>query len=734
MKKTALAIALLLVTATTALADGIIVPIMPPRPDPRIPPNFRVNVKYHHVDVAITDPVAITKIDQVFVNPAPVEIEADYIFPIPENAAISRFVAFLGGKKMEGELLDAAQARRVYEDIVRRRKDPALLEYSDRGMYRMRIYPIPAHGEVRMQIEYEQTLKSDGGTVEYLYPLNTEKYSGADLEDCKVELNVTSFENIGTVYCPTHDITTERLGEKTMKAVYRDENVRPDKDIVFYFTRQKSDFGFQLLTYRERGEKDGFFLGILSPPLESRDGDMAKNVIFVLDSSGSMRGQKIAQAIEALRFCLGSLNRGDRFNIIDYDDSVRPYKTDLIDATKANVADALAFADDLDAGGGTNIYDALDTACRMLRPSANPTYILFLTDGLPTVGNTDIEQIIKNTTALNEARARIFVFGVGYDVNTNLLDRLAQGNHGLPEYVTPEEDIEAKVSRLASKISRPALTDLALSFNPKRIHDVYPSPVPDLFYGSEIIFTGRYDADGPSHAIVTGKIGSRDVRYEFPVSFAGREANDEFIPLLWANRRIGFLLQELRMHGQNQELLEEVIALSKKYGIITEYTSFLVTGDERVIAHNLHMPAPEAARTERDAISKMMAPQTGESAVGQSSRNQKQATADNFIAPKEIIVGGETRQLTNITQVGSQAFYQVGSNWIQSNLTEDKYDIEVKRFSEAYFQILDKDPSLGRYLGLGSEVRLQVGSQVVQISDNGKERFSASELAALFEK
>jgi Ca-activated chloride channel family protein len=733
MKKTILSIALLIVLTSLAFADGIIIPILPPAPDPRIPQPFpRVNIKYHHVDVEITDPVAITRIDQAFVNPYPREIEADYIFPIPENAVISRFVAYLGGRKMEGELLDAAQARRVYEDIVRRQRDPALLEYSGRGMYRMRIYPIPARGEVRLQIEYEQTLKSDGGTVEYIYPLNTEKYSGSNLEDCKVEVKVSSFEDIGTIYCPTHNITSERLGERTMKAVYRDENVRPDKDIVFYFTRQKSDFGFHLLTYREPGQKDGFFLGILSPPLESRNKDTNKNIIFVLDSSGSMRGEKIRQAIDALKFCLEGLNPGDRFNIIDYDDSVKPYSKGMIAASRANIAEAVAFADRLEASGGTNIYDALQSACRMLAPDNNPTYILFLTDGLPTVGNTDIEQIIKNTTTLNESRARLFVFGVGYDVNTNLLDRLAEGNHGLPEYVTPEEDIEAKVSRLAGKISRPALTDLTLSFNPKRISDVYPAPVPDLFYGSEIIFTGRYDQDGPSHAVIGGMVGGREVRYEFPVSFAGRENNDEFIPLLWANRRIGYLLQELRLHGQNDELLEEVIRLSKRYGIVTEYTSFLVTGDEHYMARQLFMPAPENARENKDAIRNMMAPQSGEAAVGQSNRNQKQAMADNFIAPQNIIVKGEEKRLSNVIQIGAQAFYQVGSNWIQGGLADDKFDIQIKRFSEAYFQLLDKDPLLGKYLGLGNEVRLKIGSQVVQIADAGVERLSEREIKSMF--
>jgi Ca-activated chloride channel family protein len=728
MKRIIFSLLIMAIGAAAVHADGIIIP----RPQPWMPPNPAVNIKYHYVDVEINDPVALTKIDQVFVNPFSREIEADYIFPVPEDAAISRFVAWLGGHKMEAELLDAAQARRIYEDIVRRRRDPALLEYAGQGMYRLRIYPIPASGDVRIQIEYEQTLKSENGTVEYAYPLNTEKHSGSNLEECRVEVSVSSFDNLGSFYCPTHHVTVERTGDKSFRAKYNEKNVKPDKDIIFYFTRQKSDFGFQLLSYREPGRGKGFFLGILSPPLWGRQEKVNKNVIFLLDSSGSMRGEKMRQAIDALKFCLQGLNDGDRFNIIDYDDTVRPFRQGLVSAAKAAVDDAISFADLIEASGGTNIYDALASACRMIPRSGDPTYIIFLTDGLPTVGNTDIQQIIGNTTALNEGRARLFAFGVGFDVNTQLLDKLSQQNHGLPEYVLPSEDIEVKVSRLASKISHPALTDLALSFNPKQVYDVYPSPVPDLFYGSEIIFTGRFDENGPSHAVLAGKIGGKDVRYEFPVVFGDGSGRQEFIPLLWANRRIGYLLQEMRLHGTNDELLSEVIELSKKYGIITEYTSFLVTGDERSRRENIALDSRTISRERKSAISSYMAPQAGESAVTQSFGLQKQTQADQ-VAPSGVAnIGGVEQRFTNITQVGAQAFFQVGNNWIQGDLTGDKFDMQIKRFSQAYFQLLDKAPSLGRYLGLGNEVRLQIGTQVVQVSDTGKETLSEKEMHLLF--
>jgi len=729
MRRLMAAVIFIMAMTVTAMADGMIIP----HPKPGMPPRPRVNVKYHHVEVEINDPVAITRIDQVFVNPFGMELEADYIFPIPENASISHFVAWLGGHKMEAELLDANEARAIYEEIVRRRKDPALLEYAGRGMYRMRIYPIPANGEVRIKLQYEQTLKSDYGTVTYLYPLNTEKFSMSNLQECKIDIDVKSFDKVGSVYCPTHTVKSERKGDKEMTVSYLEKNVKPTEDFILHFTRQKSDFGFHLLSYREPGKNDGYFLGILSPPLSNNSKTVQKNMIFILDSSGSMRGDKMRQAKEALKFCLLGLNPGDRFNIIDYNDNVKPYRSTLMDAVKGNLDDAIEFTGNIDAGGGTNIYDALARACEMIPRDGNPSYLIFLTDGLPTVGNRNIEDIIRNTSRLNESRARLFAFGVGFDVNAHLLDRLSEENSGVPEYVLPSEDIEVKVSRLASKISHPAMTDIKLAFGSDNGYEIYPEKIPDLFYGSEVIIAGRYRHTGKSEAVLTGKIGSENVDYRYPVEFASGSMEDEYIALLWANRRIGYLLQEMRLHGTNDELLTEVIELSKKFGIITEYTSFLVTGDDQLMANRYwEAEAPVLRRKLQENVDGLGKAQVGKKAIRQSSNLYDQANLAQAPAAYEVEIDEQKHEITNAQQVGVQAFYQSGNNWIQSGIDKDSTDLEIKRYSTAYFQIIEKDPSLGRYLAVGDEVRLQIGSQVVQISDSGKENLSAEELRELF--
>ncbi|MCP4581425.1 MAG: VWA domain-containing protein [candidate division Zixibacteria bacterium] len=738
MRQATLVVLMVMIMASIASADGVLIPVLPqPIPvnwRPYITPKANFNVKYHEVNVEIDDPVALTKIDQVFTNPYNRELEANYIFPIPENAAISRFVAWLNGRKMEAELLDAKQARKIYEDIVRQRKDPALLEYAGRGMYKLRVYPIPARGEVRIQLEYEQALKSDNGTVEYLYPLNTEKYSGANLEKCTVDINIKSFEKIGAVYCPTHTTKSERKGDREFSVVYDERNVRPNKDLIVYFTRHNRDFGFHMLSYREPGDNTGYFLGILAPPLENDKPEISKNIIFILDSSGSMRGEKFEQAQAALRFVLRGLNPDDKFNIIDYDDSVIPFKPNLVGASKTNIDGALEFARRVEPEGGTNIYDALAWACDMIPRGDTPTYMLFLTDGRPTVGTTDINRIVENTTSKNENRARLFVFGVGFDVNAHLLDRLSEENNGLPEYVLPEEDIEVKVSRLAAKISRPALTDIVLTFDSAKTSHLYPNPLPDLFYGSEIIVTGRFDGQGSDQAIIKGKIAGKNVTYEFPIKLESGTLTDDFIALLWANRRIGYLTQQMRLHGTSGELIAEVVRLSKKFGIVTEYTSFLVEGDDQYTAEEI------ISRNDVDYYStalgsnirKKSRDQSGKLAVNQSSNLNYQANQSSMSSPNSINIDGVDREFSNVSQVGSQGFFQAGSNWIQGDLEGDKFDIEIKNYSAAYFQVLDQDPNLGRYLGLGNQVRMRIGSQVVQFDDNGKEKLTDEELKLLF--
>jgi Ca-activated chloride channel family protein len=715
-----LAAVIALIIPCLAHADGLIIPL-PPIGKPVPPP---LSIKYHHVEVQIDDQIARTRVDQVFRNNFGGELEGTYIFPIPPGGVINDFSMYVGGEKVEARLLDREAALKIYEDIVRKQRDPALLEYAGRDIFKARVYPIPAFGEKRIGLAYAELVRKDGDLCSYRYSLDTEKFSRDPLEDVKVEVTITSKTTILSVYSPTHQIEVERVSPNKVVVSHREEDSKPDRDFILYYRLSKEAVDVSVLTYKEKGE-EGYFLALISPSVWGVDEKiLPKDVVFVFDRSGSMAGEKIEQAVSSLQFCLNSLNEGDRFALVTFNDQVEEMSHSLLPASRRNVQDAKDFVRRISASGGTDIDAALSSALAMLESGSRPRMVLFLTDGLPTVGITDIPEIVSRALDSGSKGTRIFTFGVGYDVNTTLLDRLANESKGSAEYVRPGEDIESKVSSLYSKIMNPVLTDISIDFGSVDAGDVYPRVIPDLFKGSQLIVVGRYADSGRTKVVLEGKMEGKTRRFEYSVTFGNGAQGNEFIPLLWASRKIGYLVDEIRAHGRNEELVEEIVRLSKKFGIMTEYTSFLVDKDVTIAGVKLY----EEARTAMAPAEKA----AGGWAVNQSinAKRMKDATSTAFNTYYDA--SGTEQEFRNVTQVGSKAFFQQSGNWVETTLKSKSNAITVKRFSKAYFQLLQVDPSAGAYLALGQNVLFNMGKQAVQIDESGKEVFTEAELAKLF--
>ncbi|RME87432.1 MAG: VWA domain-containing protein, partial [Anaerolineae bacterium] len=485
---------------TPARADGIIIPEPPicePGPCPMPPlPMKQLVIRYHRVTVTIHDQIAVTRVDQVFYNPNDWEVEGTYVFPLPEGAVVNEFTLWVDERPVEGEILDAEQARQIYEETVRSLRDPALLEYADRGAVKASIYPIPPGGERRIELEYTQALTAENGLVRYVYPLNTEKFSAWPLESVSISVDIRSTgAPIRAVYSPSHEVSINRAGEGHVTVGYEENNVTPETDFVLYYSLGEQE-AFHLLTYRDPADPtdpDGFFLLLLAPRPEAGSQSVAKDVLLVLDRSGSMEGEKFQQAQEALRYILRHLNPEDRFNIITFSTDLQTYAGRLRPASEAE--EAIAWVDRQSAAGSTDINRALLEAAAIAE-GERPTYLIFLTDGLPTTGETDSERILANFAESAPADLRLFAFGVGYDVDTFLLDSLAEEHHGSSAYVLPDERLDETLSAFYAKISTPVLTDLELDFGNLPVYDLYPSPLPDLFAGSQIIVVGRYRKGG----------------------------------------------------------------------------------------------------------------------------------------------------------------------------------------------------------------------------------------------
>ena len=588
----------LLVAAISTFADGFIVihdpppwhpgPRPPVGPGPFPPPRPYVfaplEVTYHHVNVKIDGQIATTAVDEEFYNPNPQRLEGTYLFPIPKGAQIDKFTMDIGGRQIEAELLPADKARQIYEDIVRKMRDPALMEYADRDVFKVRIFPIEPNSRKRITLTYTQVLKSDAGLVSYIYPLNTEKFSAKPIKNISIKVELQSDRPLKSIYSPSHAVEIKRHGPDRATIGYEINDALPDTDFALYFAPEKEDLGVNLLTHKVDGD-DGYFLLLASPGLEEKPKQvLPKDVAFVLDTSGSMAGKKLEQAKKALQFCVENLNDNDRFEIIRFSTEVEPLFDKLVAANDANRAKANDFIKELKPIGGTAIDDALKKALG-LRPGISgqmkPFVIVFLTDGMPTIGTTDENQIVANVKKMNDGGPRIFCFGIGGDVNTHLLDKITEETRAFSQYVLPEEDIEVKVSNFFSKIKEPVLSNPTIKFTADvRVSKLYPSPLPDLFRGDQLVMVGRYSGKGDSAIILEGTVNGVTRKFTYEVNFPRTEDDHEFIPRLWATRRVGYLLDEIRLHGENAELREEVTDLARQFNIVTPYTAYLIVEDE----------------------------------------------------------------------------------------------------------------------------------------------------------
>ena len=660
------------------------------------------------VRVDILERVATTELEVRLVNPGAQPAEGVVLLPVPPGAAVSGFDFEGAATEPTAELLPASDARHTYDDIVRRLKDPALLEFAGYDLLRSSVFPVPAGGTQRLRITYTQICDVDGDRVDYLLP-RSEALSQSVPWDIQVTLRGRT--SVGAIYSPTHALSEPDRPASTVgpTRIYVTPEARtvPGPFRLSWIvgsgaSGRKEGVQATLFAYPDASVGGGFFLLMAGVPARFADaGEMPRReVTLVIDRSGSMRGGKLDQAKAAALQVIEGLADGERFNLIDYSNQVAMFAAQPVIKDAAQIAAARLYLDSLRPTGGTNIRDALVEALRQKSQPGNLPIVLFLTDGLPTVGTRSELAIGEAVRQANTSNRRIFTFGVGADVNAPLLDRISEDTRGLTTYVDPGQDVELAVDGVFRRLHGPVLSepmlrvvDAAGQLDTRRVRELAPENLPDLYEGGTTVLLGQYRGEAPLDFRLVGDFLGTQREFAFHFELDRATTRNSFVPRLWAARRIAFLAEEIRQagavltaadlagrrdlmaEGRFSELGEEILRLSTTYGVLSEYTSFLAL--EGSDLGNWDAMVADANRNLND---RAVLVRSGTAAINQGKNFQFQKAQECLNVSNSMWNASNERvEFAGVQQVCDLAFFQRGGTWIDARLvgSESPYDALV---------------------------------------------------------
>ena len=743
---------IILASATAARAQGWIIPrpcgmgIMPADSRQQMPiRDCRASITRTKSDVHVelANRVLHYEVEERFVNHGATVGEADYLFPLPNGAAFQDLKLSINGELVGGETMNAGDARRIYEQIVRTQRDPALVEWMGHGLLRARIFPLNPGEEKRIVVRFQSVAPREGDALRVDYfrgagiaaigqgnPASTVHDGGSS----SFALSYEPSPETGAPYSPTHSIDfSEHDG-------LRVATVRGDaRDVTLLLpVRRASAPSITMLPYAP-GNEDGFALFTVTAPTMSRNENTPRDITLVLDVSGSMQGRKMEQARAAGRQLLATLRPDDRFRLIDFSSDVRTFKDDFIRATSENVRDAMRYLDALEAQGGTNIEAALREAVRPPTQQGRLPLVLFVTDGEPTVGDQRPEHLIS---IAGDAHAgtprRIFTFGLGTDVNVSLLEQLALEGRGTSQFVRPDESVERMVGIVANRLVDPALTDVRIHLEgggDVRLAKMLPAQSSDIFADRDLVVLARYSGHGAVRIVVDGMRHGVPVTWRSETSLPDRDRQNPFVARLWASQRVGFLSAEKRKSGGSSETDDEIRSLGERYGIPTEFTSYLVTEPRFAVNHSgVPMPMSRAAGAAGSVALQSVVMTSADARTNQfeqakAASAQRSASSislvDSLSSFPVLANGAATRR------VDGRTFVLRDGVWTDTRFHAGMQVVAIAPFSHAYFDVMDKFPELRAVFALGGKVTVVGRDRAIQVTDAGVAELSAVALAAL---
>jgi Ca-activated chloride channel family protein len=674
-------------------------------------------------------------------NPSPSQEEAVLLLPVPAECAVSGFAFDGPAKEPTARLLPADEARRTYDDIVRKLRDPGLLEFAGARLIRTSVFPIPPRGKSKVQLTYEHVLEGDGERVDYVL-LRSEALAQAVPFTIDVELRAKT--PIAMVYSPSHAIESKKLDAHHFAIqVAATHRMTPGTFRLSYLTERSGSPAASLFAYPDPKVGGGYFLLLVGAPAPQARTPQPREVTLVLDRSGSMAGAKMEQARAAAAQVIEALGDGEFFNVIDYATTVERFAPQPVVKDANSLAKVREYLRGVRPLGGTNIHDALLEALRQpATPGALPL-VLFLTDGLPTVSQTAERAIRDMVAAGNKHERRVFTFGVGEDVNVPLLDRVAESTRATSTYVLPKEDVEVKVARVFERLSGPVLSSPELvaldedgAVTTRRVRERYPATVPDVFAGDSLVVLGQYREETPLRLQLVGKDGAQARRFGFAFDLGKATTRNAFVPRLWAARRVADLIDQVRQAGATdgrprpagvdpfadpklRELRDEILRLSAEFGILTEYTAFLATEGTELGDLPLLLDSCQA-----ELQSKAYATRVGFVALNQSFNIKQFGKEQTTLNPNNWYLDQNLTRVasTQVQQVCDRAFFKRGNQWIDGRLVTAGNLVPSRTISFGSPEHLDLVTRLAQQgragtISLSGEIVMQLDGEVIAIKN-----------------
>jgi Ca-activated chloride channel family protein len=754
-------------------AAGLLAPT-----DDTLPP---LRITDHIVDVNIMDGIARTSVEQRFRNDTNRRLEATYIFPLPDDADLTDFTLSFNGKQVKGEVLPADQARAIYESIVRQSRDPGLIEFIGRRLLRMRIFPIEPNSTTTITLAYQQICTPMSDMRAYLYPLRTPNTTGTAYGTLRFSVELEAADPIKTVWSPTHTMDVVRTDDRQVRASFERTAASLDDDFILLYDVDDADVGLSVVTWRPEDHEPGHITLLLTPKqLWEEQADEPQDVVFVLDTSGSMAGGKIKQARTALTYCIDRLDPHDRFNVVRFSTGFDELFGTLQDATPESLEKAKTWVRDFEARGGTNIGDTLSRVLAMEaeregehvkvpaktpgtsasatvlehQPTSRPFVVVFLTDGN---GDRKPEEILSMLAAANSnaGSVRLFSFAVGDDVNTTLIDTLATDYHGHATYIRPSENLELVLGDFFSAVSRPVLTNLQLSLPLTGVTQRFPIALNDLYHGGQLIITARIAEEGRGPVTLTGRRNGEQVSYTWDdVKFA-HDPRADYVPSIWAGRKIAHLLDSIRRNGESPELIEELVELSVRHGIQTPYTSWFVNPEgiqvagasrrSNVVVDQALREAQLGAASRLEGVSQnvdsagldayYLSVDDGAASAPPVSMRVATGREATDVARKlgamrstvSLDMGSGGQRTTAVDWIDGRRFFRIGSVYVDERFTAEGDVITIRFASPAYFELMTLMPELRPILSRSAQVAVQLadGRSLLVSSTSGDEELSA---------